>query len=47
MNRKKKPVSELMGFLLTLRYDGVRGRVGRQIKGGINLKCGRTSAVKY
>lgn len=37
VKRKGKPVSELIGFLLTLRYNEIRGRMGGQIKGRMDL----------
>ena len=46
MKRKRKPVSELKGVLLTLRSNEVKSEMEGQIKGGINLKFGMTSAVK-
>lgn len=46
MRRKRKPVSELKGVLLTLKSNEVKSKKEGQIKGGINLKFGMTSAVK-
>lgn len=46
IKRERKPVSELVDYLLTFRYSEVRDKIEGQTKGGIDLKFATTSVVK-